>query len=55
MKRNWILELSVVISLDIQKSPKGIDFIVLITVLGLLKLEMPGSLKMVKSVGVKNA
>jgi len=53
MKRNWMQEHSVDISLVIQKSQKGIDFIVLPIAHGLLKLEMFGSLRMVKPVGVK--
>lgn len=46
------LEQPVVSSLVIQKNKKGIDFIVLTIVRGLLKVEMQGSLRMVKSVGV---
>ena len=42
-----------VILLDIQKNSKGIDFIVLVTVLELLNLEILGSLKMVTLVEVK--
>jgi len=53
MKRNWIQERSVDISLVIQKNQKGICFTVLPIVQGLLKLEMFGSLRMVKPVGVK--
>jgi len=53
MKRNWMQEQSVDISLVIQKSQKGIDFIVLPITHGLLKLEMLGSLRMVKPVGLK--
>jgi len=40
------------ISLVIQKSQKGIDFTVLPIAHRLLKLEMLGSLRMVKPVGV---
>jgi len=53
MKRNWMQERSVDISLVIQKNQNGICFTVLPIVKGLLKLEMLGSLRMVKPVGVK--
>ena len=51
-KRNWMQEQLVDISLVIQQSQKGICFTVLPIAQELLNLEMHGSLKMVKSVGV---
>lgn len=54
MKRNWILEQLVVTLLVTQRNPKGFDFTVLTIVLELLKPVMLSSLKMAKSVGVRN-
>jgi len=52
-KRNWIQEQLMDISLVIQENQKGICFTILPIVQELLKLEMIGSLRMVKLVGVK--
>ena len=52
MKSNWILELSVVTLLVIQRNPKDTGFIVQTIVLELLKQAMLDSLRMVKLVGV---
>ena len=51
-RRNWMQEQSVDVSLVIQQSQKGICFTVLPIAQELLNLEMHGSLKMVKPVGV---